>query len=179
MSYHCIYNTIQEIRHVTYKELFEHPDHQKFQELWAKRDSLGERPLEEIDKRVKSLSGGISITVFAPGITSAYENRSSDQVLYQRNINLGLNTLMKHLGICCSECYEVVPSWKETWSEDNKKLESYDVDPNFKDGRRFSAIHPDHQEEPACGYVTPSATCRMNKDVAEGNFRVCSQKCNE
>ena len=179
MSYHYIHTTIQIIRHVTYKELFEHPDHRKFQELWADRDSLGERPLEEIDKRVKSLSGDISIKVFAPGITSAYANRSSDQHAYQRNINLGLNTLMKHLGICCSECYEVVPSWKEKWSEDKKILESYDVDPNFKNGRRFSAIQPDHQEEPACGYVTPSETMFEKRDVAEGNLIVCIQKCDE
>ena len=179
MSYHYIHTTIQNIRHVTYKELFTCEEHQVFQELWADRDSLGERPLEEIDKRVKSLSGDISIKVFAPGITSAYENRSSRKWEYQRKINLGLNTLMKHLGISCYNCREVVPSWKETWSEDKKILESYDVDPNFKNGRRFSAIHPDHQEEPACGYVTPSETLSEKRDVAEGNLMVCIQKCDE
>ena len=179
MSYHCIHTTIQKIPHVTYKQLFTCEEYQVFQELWADRDSLGERPLEEIDKRVKELSDGISITVFAPGITSASENRSSDQFEYQRNINLGLNTLMKHLGISCIDCGEAVPSYTETWSKDNKTLEKCAVNPNFKNGRRFSAIHPDHQEEPACGYVKPSHTMFEKRDVAEGNLMVCSQKCNE
>ena len=149
-----------------------------FQELWEKRDdTLPNLTIPQIDKLFKPISRGISITVFAPGIESAYVNGTKQE--YRKNINLGLNTLMKHLGVCCSECYEVVPSYMETWSKDNKTLEKCAVNPNFKDGRKFSAIHPDHQEVPACGYVQPSLTVWKKKNVAEGNLMVCSQKCNE